>query len=155
MHWMDGPDERNQEGSRRPGCPRQSVGEKRGKKPTQEKIEQNSTDCVQQDIGEVKSISVIVPKEVIEGKRKVLDRTIVRGIGIEKEIMPKRLQDQQWAFNKWIVVGEIDIIPDQLAGEGWGVNDKGDKRQEAGATPVATEEVSQAAYNRPDFPGLL
>ncbi len=92
----------------------------------------------------MKPEGVIVPKEVIQDERKILDRAIVRGVGIEKEIVPEGLEDEERAFDEGIVVREVKVIPDEFPGKSGSVNGDREQGEEACAQPVLRRKNSQA-----------
>ena len=67
-------------------------------------------------------VTVSVPKQVIENVGEILDGPIVPRIGIGKEIMTERFQDQERALDHRIVPSKIEIVPDKLPLERGDVN---------------------------------
>ena len=60
------------------------------------------------------SVGLGVPNQVIENVGDVLQGPIVPGVGIGKEIMAERFQNQERALDQRIVPGQIEIVPDEL-----------------------------------------
>ena len=63
----------------------------------------------------------------------------MRGERIKEEIVSKSLENKKRAPNKWVVVREVVIIPDQLSRKCRRVDEKGDEQQQQRATPVALQ----------------
>jgi hypothetical protein len=61
---------------------------------------------------------IISPEIVVRHVGDILDGPIVDGIGIEKEIMSKCLEDQKRTLNEWIPRCEILIVPEKRSLEG-------------------------------------
>jgi hypothetical protein len=59
-----------------------------------------------------------IPDQVIDGVGDVLDWSVMRGKRVEKEVMTKRLEDQERALDERIITNEELIIPDQLTLQG-------------------------------------
>jgi hypothetical protein len=91
---------------------------------------------MKKDIREMIAIWIVIPKGVVDHKGKVLHRPIVAGEGIEKEIVPERLEDKERALDERICCGEITVVPDHLAGQSRQVNQEGETGQECNSTPV-------------------
>jgi hypothetical protein len=68
------------------------------------------------------SVTVGVPNEVIENVRDVLERPVVPGIGIGKEVMAECFQYKERTLDKGIVAGQVEIVPKKLALERGKVN---------------------------------
>ena len=82
---------------------------------------------------------VRVPKKVIGEVGDVLDRPVMRGKGIEKQVMAQRFQDQERALDEGIVEREILIIPDALSLQGRRSHDDADNYEEKNAQPFSTQ----------------
>src|ERR1044071_10396034 len=79
---------------------------------------------MQDDIRDVEPPCVRVPEKIIDHVGDVLDRPVMRRKGVEEEIVPKRFQNQQWTFDKWIIAGQISVIPNTFALYRWSVDDE-------------------------------
>ena len=88
------------------------------------------------------SVGFGVPNQVIERVGDILDGPIVAGVGIGKEIMAERFQDQKRALDQRIVPGQINVVPDQLPLERGNVN-TGAKENEQKTPQPRTLAVSQ------------
>jgi hypothetical protein len=68
------------------------------------------------------SVTVGIPNEVIENVRDVLERPVVPGVGIGKEVMAECFQNKERTFDKRIVASQVKIVPKKLALERWKVD---------------------------------
>ena len=93
-----------------------------------------------ENIREMEPVGVSVPDEVIENVGDVLDRPVMGREGIEEEVMPKALQNQERALDERIVVGQVLIVPDQLTLKGRKVDRESEQRQQGAARPGALTE---------------
>src|SRR3982074_1444053 len=90
---------------------------------------------------------VRIPKKVISEVGDVLDRPVMRGKGIEKQVVAQRFQDQEWALDERIIEREILIIPDALSLQGRRSHDDADNYEEKNAQPFSAQigcELRQA-----------
>src|ERR1700719_1551287 len=94
----------------------------------------------------MKTKLVRVPKEVVENKRDILNRAVMRRKRIEKQMMAKRLQNQKRALNKRIVVREILVVPDSLSLQGRRVNNNSSDCQEETAKPISFPNTSEGSF---------
>ena len=67
-----------------------------------------------ENVREMEPVRIGVPNQVIKNVGDVLDRPVMRRKRIEKEIMAETLQDQERAFDEWIVMRQILVVPDEL-----------------------------------------
>jgi hypothetical protein len=56
---------------------------------------------------------VVSPEVIIRHVGEILDGPVVDGIGIEKEVMSKGLEDQKWTFNEWVPRSQILVVPEK------------------------------------------
>jgi hypothetical protein len=98
------------------------LGSKRAEEFSEEKVEQEAAANMPEDIREMVPVTFGVPDQVIENVRDVLERPIVTGVGVRKEVMAECFQNEQRTFDKWIVPGQIKVIPEKLSLEGRNVN---------------------------------
>ena len=56
---------------------------------------------------------------------------------IQKEIMPKRFQDQDRTFDEWIIVRQVLIIPNELSLQRRHVHDEAGQDKDGAANPRA------------------
>ena len=114
MDRMNHPEERGKE-----GCDRNegtaTVTDEALQQLGEQQVEQDPAADMPENIREMEAVGIGVPNQVIENVGDVLDRPIMGGEGIEKEIMPERLQDEDRAFDEGIVVGEVLVVPNELA----------------------------------------
>ena len=85
----------------------------------------------------MESVGVGIPHEVIENIGDVLDRPVMGREGIEKEIMPEALQNEERAFDERIVVRQVLVVPNELALEGREVDGESEQRKHGAARPSA------------------
>ena len=76
------------------------------------------------------------------------------GEGIEEEIVSKSLEDEKRAANKWVVVREVVIVPNQLAGKRRSMDEEGNQQQQKRATPVALQIAPEPGGEVTDEAGL-
>src|SRR6266404_3781749 len=88
----------------------------------EQQIEQNATAHMPENVREMEAVRIGVPNQVIENVGNVLDRSIMRRKRVEKEVVSKTLQDQDWTFDERIVAGQVLIVPDKLSLERWEVH---------------------------------
>ena len=102
----------------------------------QQPVQEQPAANVQQDVSQVKIGRVGIPKIVIDHERKVLDRPIMGRVGIEEEIMPERLKDEDRTFNERIIPRKVVVVPDELSLERGEVDNKPDRREKEIARPL-------------------
>jgi hypothetical protein len=61
------------------------------------------------------------------------------GERVRKQIMPKGLQDQDWALDERIIEREILIIPDALSLQGWRSHTDADNYEQKNAQPFSAQ----------------
>ena len=83
-----------------PGCRTQ-----RGEQLSQQRIKKQPARDVEEEIGQVKSVGVVVPEEIIGDEGEILHRPIMRRVGIEKEVMTKRFENEKRTFDERIFAG--------------------------------------------------
>ena len=79
----------------------------RGEQLFQQQIEKQTARDVQEEIGQMKAVQVAVPEEIIGDKGEILGRPIMRSVGIEKEIMTERFENEERTFDERVVSDEI------------------------------------------------
>jgi hypothetical protein len=98
---------------------------------------------VQQRIGEVESKFVGVPKEIIKDERDILNRSIMGGERIQKQVMAERFENKEWTLNERIVAREIMVVPNPLALQSRCVNENSGEPDNERAKPVALTDSPQ------------
>ena len=91
---------------------------------------------MQQNVGEMKTGGVGVPKVIIGHEGEVLDRPIMRRVGIEKEVVPERFEREQRTFDEWVVVREVIVVPYRLSLQSGQMHEKADSREEEISRPL-------------------
>ena len=61
---------------------------------------------MQEEIRQVKAVGIAVPEKIIDDEGEILHRSIMRGEGIEKEVMTKRFEDEKRTFDERVVSNE-------------------------------------------------
>jgi hypothetical protein len=131
---MNHPEKRGKEGGdRNEGTA--TVTDEAFQQSREQQVEQDPTADMPENIREMEAVGIGVPNQVIENVGDVLDRPVMRGEGIEKEIMPERLQDEDRAFDKGIVVRQVLVVPDELALERGEMDRESKKREERATHP--------------------
>jgi hypothetical protein len=64
----------------------------------------------------MKTESVFVPDKIIQHVGKILDWSIMRGKGVQKEIVPECLWDQYRTLDERVVPYEEIVIPNSISG---------------------------------------
>ena len=62
------------------------------------------------------------------------------GIGIWKQIVAKSLENQNGAFDKWIVAGQEFIIPNELSLQGWQPDQEANDSESQDLEPLSPEK---------------
>ena len=99
---------------------------------------------MQQHVRHVKSPRVCVPEKVIDHVGDVLDRPVMGRERVDKQIVPKRFQNEERALDKRIVAREVIIVPNAFTLEGWRVNDDRGDRQTNHAQPIPAQIILQS-----------
>ena len=84
------------------------------KQMAQQKIQQDSAADMPEKIGEMISVRVRVPDQIIQKIGDVLHRTVVRRGSVEREKMPERFRNEQGTLDERIVANEPGVIPNEL-----------------------------------------
>jgi hypothetical protein len=63
--------------------------------------------------------------------------------GVQEEIMPENLKDQQWTLDERIIVSQIVVVPDALALERWRVYDNRGESEKKNGQPISPEIARQ------------
>ncbi len=61
------------------------------------------------------------------------------GEGIEKEVVPESFEREPRTLNEGIIVGQILVVPDELALERGHPNDETNKREDDTSNPIFTQ----------------
>src|SRR4030081_3759899 len=85
-------------------------------------------------------VRIGVPNQVIENVGDVLDWPVMGRKGIEKEIVPKTLQDKERALDERIVARQVQVVPDQLSLERREMHREPKQRENDAARPGALEQ---------------
>src|SRR5437870_4420535 len=136
---MHNPEERDQKRSGRPGRVAFLIHfspTKRSKKFPEQKIKENTARHMEQNVGEMKSVGVALPKQVIHHKGKTLDGPVMRREQVQKKIMPEDFENKDRAPDQGIVVHEGDVVPDHLALQRGHSDNKTDDNEEQTAHPI-------------------
>ena len=88
----------------------------------------------------MKTVRVGIPNQVVDDVGNVLDWAVVRGKGIDKQVMAKILQNQKRTFDEGVVMRQILIVPDQLALKRWEMDREPKQREKDTTHPGALEE---------------
>ena len=96
----------------------------------------------------MKPVRVGIPNQVVDDIGNVLDGAVVRGKGIDKEVMPKILQNQKRAFDEGVVVRQILIVPNELTLQRREVDRESQERENDAANPGALQERAYLAEAR-------
>lgn len=96
----------------------------------------------------MKAVRIGIPNQVVGDVGNVLDWAVMRGKGIDKQVMAKILQNQKRAFDEGIVVRQILIVPDELSLERRKMNDESQEREDGAANPGALQERAYPAEAR-------
>jgi myo-inositol-1-phosphate synthase len=91
---------------------------------------------MEQNVREMKSVGVALPKQVIHHKGKTLDGPVIRREQVQKKIMPEDLENKDRAPDQGIVVHEGDVVPDHLALQRRNSDNKTDDAKEQAAQPI-------------------
>lgn len=94
-------------------------------------------------ISQVKAKFIRVPEIVVEHERDVLHWSIMRRVRVQKQVMPKSLRNQIGAFDEWIILREILIIPDALSLQGRRVHKNANQREQEATKPAGIEDPDQ------------
>jgi hypothetical protein len=93
----------------------------------------------------MKAVRVGIPNQVVDDVGNVLDGTVVRGKGIDKQVVAKILQNQERTFDKGVIVRQVLIVPNELTLERGEVDSEPEQRQDHAANPGALQERAYLA----------
>ena len=93
----------------------------------------------------MKTVDVGVPEEIIDDEGEILDRSIVCGVEVEKEIVTKRFEDKKRTLNERIVSNEKRIVPNHFALQGRQMYDEADQGENREAGPLFLPQLDKAA----------
>src|SRR2546423_12436379 len=96
----------------------------------------------------MKPVGVVIPNQIVDDVRNVLDWPVVGRKGIDKEVMAKIFQNQKWALDEGIVVRQILIVPNELPLQRGEVHREAHEREDDTANPGAPEERTDLAESR-------
>ena len=125
---------------------RSPVKDERAEELAQQKIKRHATAGMQEHVRDMKAPRVRVPKKVIEHVGDGLDRAVMGRKGIEEQIVPKSFQDQQRAFDEWIIARQINVVPNALALQSWSVDHERRDKKSSDPKP-ALAQVSDSLAN--------
>lgn len=77
-----------------------------------QQIKQKPAPDMENNIGQVITINIASPNEVIEAVGDVLDRTVVSRGGIEKKMVAERFEGEKGTFDHRVLANEIIVVPD-------------------------------------------
>jgi len=132
---VDDPDEGDQQGNGIRGKLTFFLwgGTQTGQQPAQEQEQEETAEAVEQNIGAVVSHRAAAPQPVVKHIGPVLNRAVVGRERIEKEVVPEDFESEDGAAEKWIFADEVEIVPDQVAAQRRGIDEKaGQQAKEPG-----------------------
>src|SRR5881394_909663 len=91
---------------------------------------------------------VRIPKKIVENEGDILDRPIMGGERIQKQIMPKSLQDQERTLDQRVVVRQVLVVPDTLALQCRRSDKNAQERQYQAAKPMRAEICCHLSHSR-------
>ena len=149
MHWVHDPEERDKKCAQRPDRIIALVQLRRpegGKELFQQQIKQQTARDVEEEIGQMKAIEIAVPKKIIDDEGEILHGPIMRGVGIEKEMMTKRFEDKKRTLHERVISNKIYIVPNHLALKRRQTHDESHQGEnhEAGPLFAADPDVGRA-----------
>src|SRR5215813_5975390 len=140
MNRVDDPKKRSQKRSRVQGRSLKARQSEGIEEAPQEKEEKDSAGRVQENIGQMKAIRVIIPKEIVDHHRKVLHRPVMFGVGIEVEMVSKSFDREERTLDERIRFCEIIVIPDHFAGKRRKMDNDRAGEKDGCPAPVTPEE---------------
>ena len=98
---------------------------------------------MQDDVREVKSVNVAVPKKIIRHERNVLHRPVLPPVGIKKKVMTESFENKERTLDERIVAREKIVIPGRQRRESRGANRDAYKDEQQNTQPVATQIIRE------------